>query len=125
MKKLLLIPAFAVALSGCATTSTDSGATTVGFGKTLLKVAVDTKCRTELNNNSIWNAAKIVLSSAQQEQIQSNVCTCVSDYAVDNVSVNQLAAAAIDETTRAQLIGNLVTDSLTQCYSQALKSKFS
>lgn len=120
MKKLLLIPAFVVAISGCVATPENTAAG-VGFGKVLFKTAVATKCRSELNNNSIWNAAKLVLSTSKQEQIQTNVCGCVSDYAVENVTVNELAVAAIDENSRAQLVSNMVKGSINQCYRQALK----
>lgn len=129
-KNLVLIPAIALAMTGC-TTTTDStsttttntlGSTATSIGKTVFQAAVAQKCRSELSNNSIWNAAKKVLSEDTQTEVETNVCACVGENASETVTVGQLTAAAIDTTARTELVSEVVSSSYQACYSEVLTS---
>ncbi|PIE47424.1 MAG: hypothetical protein CSA42_03210 [Gammaproteobacteria bacterium] len=125
MKKLILIPAFAMALTACATgNNADPNATiNTGYnlGKTAFRIAVNNKCQTELNKNKIWNIAKKGLTTTKQNQIQSNVCGCVSQKASEEVTIDQLTMAAIDTNARGVLVADMVTHSLNKCYKEFVK----
>ncbi|MCH4247402.1 hypothetical protein [Acinetobacter populi] len=127
MKKFLLAAACAaVALTGCATpttgTTTANGNGTVGtaaaIGGNVLKMAVDNQCRTELNANNAFRAIALTMTAEQQDALETKVCGCVSEKALQNVSAVELAQAAVDANARTQIVANTVAKTLTACYSE-------
>ncbi|MFH3898836.1 hypothetical protein WDA48_07840, partial [Acinetobacter pittii] len=78
MKKLMLALAPVVlALTACATTTgTGTGAasaqtTTQQLGVAALKVAVNAKCITEINNVAAWKTATKYMTAEQRDSIQT------------------------------------------------------
>ena len=83
MKKLMLAVAPVIlALTACATTTgTGTGGasaqtTTQQLGVAALKVAVNAKCITEINNVAAWKTATKYMTAEQRDSIQTNVCGC-------------------------------------------------
>lgn len=102
MKKLMLAVAPVVlALTACATTTgTGTGGasaqtTTQQLGVAALKVAVNAKCITEINNVAAWKTATKYMTAEQRDSIQTNVCGCVSEKAPNSVTAVELAAAVL------------------------------
>lgn len=85
-----------LALTACATTpgagSTETA--TQQLGMTALKVAVNAKCITEINNVAAWKTATKLMTAEQRDSIQTNVCGCVSEKAPNSVTAVDLATAA-------------------------------
>ncbi|WP_213074726.1 hypothetical protein [Acinetobacter pittii] len=127
MKKLMLALAPVVlALTACATTtSTDTGApaqtTTQQLGVAALKVAVNAKCITEINNVAAWKTATKYMTAEQRDSIQTNVCGCVSEKAPNSVTAVELAAAALDVNTRATIVNQVVSKTVNACVAEALQ----
>ena len=103
MKKLLAVLApIALALSACTTTTgTTTGTTTAPpatqqLGMTAIKIAINAKCVTELNNIPAWHTATRVMTPTQKQNVQAEICGCVSEKAPQNVTAVDLATAAID-----------------------------
>lgn len=121
---LLATAALTMALSGCTTTSgastttTDAVSTASSLGMSVLQTAVDSKCHSELDDNQIWSVAKLALSETQQQNIEDNVCSCVSENAAEDVTMTQLAQAAIDSSYRTQVVAQVVSNSLQSCYTE-------
>ena len=128
MKKLLAVLApIALALSACTTTTgTTTGTTTAPtatqqLGMTAIKIAINAKCTTEINNQPAWQIVSRTMTAEQQQTVQSNVCGCVSDKALENITAVDLATAAIDPTARATIVSHAVTRTLNQCVAETLK----
>ncbi|EHU1558033.1 hypothetical protein A1Z55_RS08005 [Acinetobacter baumannii] len=127
MKKLMLAVAPVVlALTACATTGTGTGGasaqtTTQQLGVAALKVAVNAKCITEINNVAAWKTATKYMTAEQRDSIQTNVCGCVSEKAPNSVTAVELAAAALDVNARATIVNQVVSKTVNACVAEALQ----
>lgn len=128
MKKLLAVLApIALALSACTTTtSTPTGTTTAPtatqqLGMTAIKIAINAKCVTELNNIPAWHTATRVMTTTQKQNVQAEICGCVSEKAPQNVTAVDLATAAIDPTARATIVSNAVSRTINACVAEAVR----
>lgn len=126
MKKFLSIAAAALSLTLTACvmdgTQTANGINTAaGIGMNVFKIAVDQKCRVELNNNRLWKTASTILSAEQKAAKESQVCGCVSEQAPQQVTIVELTQAAMDPNYRAQMVTTTVAKTLNACYSQFIR----
>lgn len=111
MKKLLAVVApLALILSACVapqgTGTTTQASTGQQLGSAAIKIAINAKCVTELNNIPAWQTATRLMTETQKQNIQSEICGCVSEKAPQNVTAVDLATAAIDPAARATIVGN-------------------
>jgi hypothetical protein len=120
MKKLLcLIPA--VLLAACATTdgSMNPTATTANnIGMSIFKTAVDQQCRTELNNRNEYRVLTSVLTAEKKQDVENQICGCVGEEASKNVTMAELAQAALDANARATLIAKTVNNTISTCVTK-------
>ena len=91
MKKLVaLLAPIALVLSACATTdstgTSNAGSTTQQLGSVALKIAINAKCTTELNNLPAWKTATKFMTADQKTDIQTEICGCVSEKAPQNIT---------------------------------------
>ena len=127
MKKLLaLFAPLTLALSACvSTTGTTTGAatnTTNNLAMMAVKVGVQAKCVTELNNNAYWKAGSKLLTETKKQELQTEVCSCVGEKATTSVTATDLVIAAMDKTSQANLITKVVTSTLNTCVVETLKN---
>ena len=127
MKKLIavLVP-LTLALTACVSTNTTTGttsmqSTTQQLGNTALKIAINAKCTTELNNTAAWQTATKLMTATQKQNIQSEICGCVSEKAPQSVTAVDLATAAIDPAARNTIVTNAVTKPINACVAEAVK----
>ena len=128
MKKLLAVLApIALALSACTTTTgTTTGTTTAPtatqqLGMTAIKIAINAKCVTELNNIPAWHTATRVMTTTQKQNVQAEICGCVSEKAPQNVTAVDLATAAIDPAARATIVSKAVSRTINACVAEAVR----
>ena len=128
MKKLLAVFApIALSLSACTTTTgTTTGTTTAPtatqqLGMAAIKVAINAKCVTELNNIPAWHTATRMMTTTQKQNVQAEICGCVSEKAPQNVTAVDLATAAIDPAARATIVSNAVSRTINACVAEAVK----
>ena len=124
MKKWILVVAPAVlALAGCVAANSNNAAPsmTQQLGVTALKIAVNAKCLNEINTVPAWKNATRYMTAAQRDNIQTNVCGCVSEKAPSSVTAVELATAAIDPTARATIANQVVSQTVNACVAEALK----
>lgn len=128
MKKLLASTTMlaTLALAGCTTTGANTSAgTAIGtannIGMNVFKAAVDNQCRSEIQKQPAWRIASAAMTAQQEEAIQSKVCGCVSEQAPQQVTVVDMANAAIDSQYRTQLVTRVVAKSLQTCYANFIK----
>jgi len=127
VKKLIavLVP-LALALTACVSTNTTTDtagmqSTTQQLGNTALKIAINAKCTTELNNTAAWQTATKLMTATQKQNIQSEICGCVSEKAPQSVTAVDLATAAIDPAARNTIVTNAVTKTINACVAEAVK----
>lgn len=128
MKKILISTAMLAtfALSGCASTGTNTNAgTTAGtaseIGMNVLKAAIDNQCRSQIEKQPAWRIASVAMTDVQQEAVQSKVCGCVSEQAPQQVTLVELGNAAIDAEYRGKLVTRVVAKSLQSCYASFMQ----
>lgn len=126
MKKLMAILApLALTLTACATmdsTGTSSaGTTTQQLGTVALKIAINAKCTTELNNLPAWKTATRLMTTDQKTNVQGEICGCVSDKAPQSLTAVDLATAALDPAARATIVSNAVTKTINACVAEAVR----
>lgn len=129
MKKLLAVLApLAFALTACATVdgTTGAGSTTASTGNSLammaVKVGVQAKCVTEINNNTYWKTGSKLLTESKKQELETEVCSCVGEKATTSVTATDLLVAAMDKTSQATLVNKLVTTTLNACVVEVLKN---
>ena len=117
----------ALALSACTTTTgTPTGTTTAPtatqqLGMEAIKVAINAKCVTELNNIPAWHTATRMMTTTQKQNVQAEICGCVSEKAPQNVTAVDLATAAIDPAARATIVSNAVSRTINACVAEAVR----
>ena len=130
MKKLIAVLAsLTLALTACvSTTGTTSTASTTAtpsttqqLGTAAIKIAINAKCTTELNNIPAWQTATKLMTATQQQNIQSEICGCVSEKAPQSVTAVDLATAAIDPAARTTIVSNAVTKTINACVAEAVQ----
>nr|WP_254202630.1 MULTISPECIES: hypothetical protein [unclassified Acinetobacter] len=108
-------------LSACAITgSPETQTATQQLGGAALKIAINAKCTTELNNIPAWQTATRLMTTTQKQNIQSEICGCVSEKAPQSVTAVDLATAAIDPAARATIVGNVVAKTINACVAEAV-----
>lgn len=124
MKKIIAVFApLALVLSACTTTDSTGNATTSttqALGNAALKIAINAKCTTELNNLTAWKTATKLMTETQKTNIQSEICGCVSEKAPQSVTAVDLATAAIDPAARATIVSNAVSKTINACVAEAV-----
>lgn len=128
MKKLLASSIFLItfALTGCATTDANTNAgNAIGsaneIGMNIFKAAIDNQCRSQIEKQNAWRIASVAMTDAQEEEVKSRVCGCVSEQAPQQVTIVELGNAAIDANYRTQLVARVVAKSLQSCYGSIVK----
>jgi len=101
VKKMIAVLApLALILSACTTTdmatTNNTATTTQQLGTAALKIAINAKCTTELNNLPAWKTATRFMTADQKTDIQTEICGCVSEKAPQNITAVDVATAAID-----------------------------
>nr|WP_218949770.1 MULTISPECIES: hypothetical protein [unclassified Acinetobacter] len=128
VKKLAAVLApLTLVLSACAATGTtgtgtSAATTTNSLAMMAVKVGVQAKCVTELNNNTYWKTASKVLTETQKSELQTEVCSCVGEKATTSVTATDLVVAAMDKTSQANLAAKIVTNTLNACVVETLKN---
>ncbi len=127
MKKLIAVLApLTLALTACVATDTTTGTTSTAqsatqqLGMTAIKIAINAKCTTELNAIPAWQNATKLMTATQKQNIQTEICGCVSEKAPQSVTAVDLATAAIDPAARNTIVSNAVTKTINACVAEAV-----
>lgn len=122
MKNLILIAPLLLTLSACVVTDPQSPAGTAQqLGIAGLKIAVNVKCLNEINTLPAWKSATRYMTTEQRNNIQGNVCGCVSDKAPNSVTAVELASIAIDPSTRTTVANQIVSQTINACVAETLQ----
>lgn len=116
----LAIVLSACTATGTSTTSTGAQTATQQLGMAAIKIAINAKCTTELNTLPAWQTATKVMTSTQKQNIQSEICGCVSEKAPQSITAVDLATAALDPNARATIVSNVVSKTINACVQEAV-----
>ncbi|WP_445660461.1 hypothetical protein [Acinetobacter sp. F16] len=117
-KSFCWIAIIALLVGSVAFFATDKNST---LTQKMLKPVVEQGCKSELNDSKIWKSAALFMSSERQSLVQKQICGCVSDHALNDVSVKELAMASFSEDAKNNLIKQAVLNSVKGCAQAALK----
>ena len=116
----------ALTLTSCSTTNMNNNSagnvnnginTANNIGMNIFKSAINNKCRSELTQHNAWRIARIAMSQNQEEVLQTKICGCVSEQALQHVTFNDVAKATMDTQYRSKLATKIVLKSLQSCYA--------
>ena len=120
MKNVVAITSVAALLGGCAYDSNSvfggfgGGQDVAGIGNSVLKTVIDGQCRTELNNRNEWRMIALSMSAERQRQWEDRICSCVSEDALNQVSVADLTSM-LDTNSRNQAVAKITARTVTSC----------
>lgn len=115
MKKLSMILLPVCLLSGCATTNGTTQNSLTQAGISLFQSTVKQKCQSEIVNHSYWRIVSSMTNASTQAKISDTVCGCVSEHALKQVSLSEVATAVVDSDARPQIIGKAIKGSIKEC----------
>ena len=129
MKKLLAMITAAALLGGCAGDGnmglsggfgSGGGQNVADIGSSVLKTVIDGQCRTELNNRNEWRMIALSMSAERQRQWEDRICSCVSEDALNQVSVADLTSM-LDANSRNQAVAKITARTVTSCVKRIYK----
>lgn len=115
MKKIGLVLALSASVSGCATTNGTTQNPLTQAGISLFQSTVKQKCQSEIVNHSYWRIVSNLTNASTQAKISDTVCGCVSEHALQQVSLSEVATAVVDSDARPQIVGKAVKGSIKAC----------
>lgn len=128
LKKFIFLSPIVLMLSACATDGTSTGTggsssqnSTQQLGISALKMAVNAKCVNDLNNMQVWKTASQVMTTEQQQNVQTKVCGCVSEKAPESVTAVDLANAAFNTQARTEIAAKAIDRTITTCLAEVNK----
>ena len=123
MKRILATLSLSVLLSACAGGGMDgmfggsgnSSGNAGGLGvNSMVKMAVDNQCRTELGNRNEWRVVALAMTAEKQREWEDKICGCASEEAVQQLSANDMMQM-VNTSTRTQAVANVTARTVTAC----------
>lgn len=121
MKKISAALICTLFLSACAADSGNQVLNTgTGIGSSLVKMAVENQCRTELNKRNEWRLIALAMSAEKQEEWESKICGCASEEAPNQLTANELVQV-LNANTRTQAVASVTTKTVSACFQRLYK----
>ncbi len=123
MKRILATLSLSVLLSACAGGGMDgmfggsgnSSGNAGGLGvNSMVKMAVDNQCRTELGNRNEWRVVALAMTAEKQREWEDKICGCASEEAMQQLSANDMMQM-VNTSTRTQAVANVTARTVTAC----------
>lgn len=118
MKKIIAAAVSAFLLGACASGTGTSLQQTLGSGtgvtSSVIKMAVENQCRTELHKRNEWRAVALAMSAEKQEEWEAKICGCASEEAPNQVSANELMQV-LNANTRNQAVASVTAKTVSAC----------
>ena len=86
-----------------------------GLGvNSMVKMAVDNQCRTELGNRNEWRVVALAMTAEKQREWEDKICGCASEEAMQQLSANDMMQM-VNTSTRTQAVANVTARTVTAC----------
>lgn len=120
MNKTLSILPVAILLGGCAVSDGNTfggldGGT--GMGGSIVKMAVESQCRTELNKRSEWRLTALAMSAEKQAEWENKICGCATEEAPNQLTGNDVMQM-LNLSTRNQALAALTAKTVSACFKR-------
>jgi putative lipoprotein len=120
MKKIVAVASVAALLGGCAYDSDSAfgglGSGT-GIGGSVVKMAVDHQCRSELNKRNEWRLIALTMSADKQREWEDKICGCASEEAPNQVSAQELMDV-LNPSSRDRAIASVTVKTVNACFKR-------
>lgn len=120
MNKTLSILPVAILLGGCAAGggntfgSLDGG---TGMGGSIVKMAVGSQCRAELDKRSEWRLTALAMSAEKQAEWENKICGCATEEAPNQLTGNDVMHM-LNQSTRNQAITTVTAKTVSACFKR-------
>lgn len=120
MKKMVAVASVAALLGGCAYDSDSAfgglgGGT--GMGGSIVKMAVESQCRAELNKRSEWRLTALAMSAEKQAEWENKICGCATEEAPNQLTGNDVMQM-LNQSTRNQAITAVTAKTVSACFKR-------
>ena len=120
MKKTLSTAMLAVLLGGCAAGDGNTfggldGGT--GMGGSIVKMAVESQCRAELNKRSEWRLTALAMSAEKQAEWENKICGCATEEAPNQLTGNDVMQM-LNQSTRNHAITAVTAKTVSACFKR-------
>ncbi len=120
MKKIVTVASVAALLGGCAYDSDSAfggldGGT--GMGGSIVKMAVESQCRAELNKRSEWRLTALAMSAEKQAEWENKICGCATEEAPNQLTGNDVMQM-LNQSTRNQAITAVTAKTVSACFKR-------
>ncbi len=86
-----------------------------GLGvNSMVKMAVDNQCRTELANRNEWRVVALAMTAEKQREWEDKICGCASEEAMQQLSANDMMQM-VNTSTRNQAVANVTARTVSAC----------
>lgn len=120
MNNTLSILPMAILLGGCAVGGGNTfggldGGT--GMGGSIVKMAVESQCRAELNKRSEWRLTALAMSAEKQAEWENKICGCATEEAPNQLTGNDVMQM-LNQSTRNQALAALTVKTVSACFKR-------
>ena len=120
MKKIVAVASVTALLGGCAYDSDSAfgglgGGT--GMGGSIVKMAVESQCRAELNKRSEWRLTALAMSAEKQAEWENKICGCATEEAPNQLTGNDVMQM-LNQSTRNQAITAVTAKTVSACFKR-------
>lgn len=106
----LMITVFASFTAGCSDANSETS-----VAKKMLKPVIKNQCAQELDQSKLWKVSTYLMSTSNKQQLAQDVCECVAENALTDISSKDLLRAMLDEEVKKQLTQKAVLNSVKAC----------
>lgn len=119
MNKTLSILPVAILLGGCAVGGNTFGSLDggTGMGGSIVKMAVESQCRAELDRRSEWRLTALAMSAEKQAEWENKICGCVAQEAPERMTGSDVMQM-LDPSTRNQALAALTAKTVSACFGR-------
>ena len=119
MKKTLSTTMLAVLLGGCSAGGNTLGGLDggTGMGGSIVKMAVESQCRAELNKRSEWRLTALAMSAEKQAEWENKICGCATEEAPNQLTGNDVMQM-LNQSTRNQAITAVTAKTVSACFKR-------
>ena len=94
---------------------TSAHATQQSAAVKMLKPVIERQCKTELKDSMVWKASTFLMTEGNKKQFEAEVCQCVGENALNDVTVTEMTQALVSENAKNQLIRKATVNSIKSC----------
>ena len=91
------------------------------FTQKIMRPVIEYQCHQKLEDSKLWRVSSVLMSTQYRQTLANQVCDCVAENALNDVSATELAAALVSEERKSQLVKQVVKNSLSICVPKIVR----